>query len=262
MFWVIKILTTAMGETTSDFMNQRIGPVIAVPIMLIALGVTLKIQFRKPGYVAWSYWLVVVMVAVFGTTAADALHVVLGIPYLYSTSFYAVVLTAIFVAWYRSEKTLSIHSIYSRRREQFYWATVLATFALGTAAGDLTATPLHLGYLVSGLMFVGVFVVPAVGYWLLGLNEIFAFWFALHHHARPLGASFSDWLAVTGNRGRLDLGPGTVSLILTVLIAGLVGYLSIRQRGGGVEPAGTGSETTREYAHARLEPLLDFTPDS
>src|SRR5471032_1267865 len=227
LFWVIKVLTTAMGETTSDFLNQRIGPVIAVPIMLVALGAALKLQFRMPRYTAWSYWLVVVMVAVFGTTAADALHVVLGIPYLYSTTFYAVVLALILIGWYRSERTLSIHSIYTRRREQLYWATVLATFALGTAAGDLTATPLHLGYLVSGLMFGGVFLVPAVAYWLFGLNEIFAFWFA-YIVTRPLGASFSDWLAVTRNKGGLGLGPGTVSLGLTIVIVAFVGYLSVR----------------------------------
>jgi uncharacterized membrane-anchored protein len=199
------------------------------------------------------------MVAVFGTTAADALHVVLGIPYLYSTIFYAVVLTAIFVAWYRSEQTLSIHSIDSRRREQFYWATVLATFALGTAAGDLTATPLHLGFLDSGLMFLGVFVVPALAYWLFGLNEIFAFWSA-YIATRPLGASFSDWMAVPRNRGGLNLGPGPVSLILTVLIVAFVGYLSIKRRAAtGPMPETDGSPAEHAHGHsqATLEPALD-----
>jgi len=231
-----------------------------VPIMLIALYAALKIQFRQRRYVAWSYWLVVVMVAVFGTTAADALHVVLGIPYIYSTTFYAIVLTVIFVSWYRSKKTLSIHSIYSRRREQFYWATVLATFALGTAAGDLTATPLHLGFLVSGLMFLGVFVVPAVGYWLFGLNEIFAFWFA-YIITRPLGASFSDWMAVTGKRGGLNIGPGTVSLILGLLILAFVSYLSIRRNDDGNKLAPARKPRRGEHAHehsyATLEPVRD-----
>jgi uncharacterized membrane-anchored protein len=228
-FWIVKLLTTAMGESTSDFFNQRLGPAIAVPIMLVGLTASLKLQFRMDRYVAWSYWLVVVMVAVFGTTAADALHVVLHIPYLYSTIFYAVALALIFVMWSRSEKTLSIHSIYTRRREQFYWATVLATFALGTAAGDLTATPLHLGYLDSGLMFAAVIVIPALGYRLLGLNEIAAFWFA-YILTRPVGASFADWLAVSRSRGGLGLGTGLVSLGLTALIALFVGYLAITRR--------------------------------
>jgi uncharacterized membrane-anchored protein len=228
-FWITKILTTGMGETTSDFLNARLGPVIAVPIMLVALWLSLRIQFRRPHYEAWSYWLVVVMVAVFGTTAADALHVVLGIPYVISTSFYAVVLTVIFVWWYRSERTLSIHSITTRRREKFYWATVLATFALGTAAGDMTATPLHLGYLDSGLMFAVVFVLPAVGYWLFGLNEILAFWFA-YVATRPLGASFSDWIAVPHDKGGLALGPGPISLVLAFAIAAFVAFLSITRK--------------------------------
>jgi uncharacterized membrane-anchored protein len=256
LFWIVKVLTTAMGETTSDFLNQRIGPVIAVPIMLVALGAALKLQFKQPRYAAWSYWLVVVMVAVFGTTAADALHVVLGIPYLYSTTFYAIVLALILIGWYRSERTLSIHSIYTRRREQFYWATVLATFALGTAAGDLTATPLHLGYLVSGLMFAGVFLVPAVAYWLFGLNEILAFWFA-YIVTRPLGASFSDWLAVTRNKGGLGVGPGTVSLGLTVVIIAFVGYLSIRGTARRPHLRSPESAEPTSRPHATLEPVLD-----
>lgn len=225
LFWLAKILTTAMGETTSDFMNQRIGPVIAVPLMLIGLGVALRLQFRKKRYEAWSYWLVVVMVAVFGTSAADALHVVLGIPYVISTSFYLVVLAAVLISWYRSEGTLSIHSISTRRREQYYWATVLATFALGTAAGDMTATSFQLGYLTSVALFAAAIAVPAVAYWRFGLNPILGFW-AAYIITRPLGASFSDWAAVTHKRGGLNLGPGWVSLALTVLIIALTWYLA------------------------------------
>ena len=118
LFWVSKVVITAMGEATSDYMNQALGPAIAVPIMLIGLYVALKVQFRQDRYVAWTYWLVVVMIAVFGTSAADALHVGLGIPYEISTAFYMVVLAVIFITWYRSEKTLSIHSIHTRRRER------------------------------------------------------------------------------------------------------------------------------------------------
>jgi uncharacterized membrane-anchored protein len=224
-FWVVKLLSTGMGESTSDFLNQRLGPAIAVPIMLIALGFALRAQFKARRYVAWTYWLVVVMVAVFGTTAADALHVVLGIPYLISTIFYSIVLAVVFLAWYASERTLSIHSIYTPRREAFYWATVLATFALGTAAGDMTAMTLHLGYLSSGLLFIALIAVPAIGYWRFGLNSILAFWLA-YILTRPLGASFADWGAVARSAGGLGLGTGPVSLALAVAILGVVGYLS------------------------------------
>lgn len=226
LFWVVKVLTTAMGETTSDYLNQALGPAIAVPIMLIVLGVALRLQLKAPRYVAWTYWLLVVAVAVFGTSAADALHVVLGIPYLISTSFYVVVLAAILTAWYASERTLSIHSIYTPRREAFYWATVLATFALGTAAGDMTATTMHLGYLASGLMFAAWIAVPAVAYLRFGVNEVLTFWLA-YILTRPLGASFSDWLAVAPSNGGVGLTPGPVSVALTIAILALVGYLTV-----------------------------------
>jgi uncharacterized membrane-anchored protein len=225
-FWVTKILTTAMGEATSDFMNSALGPAIAVPLMLIGLVVALKLQFKRPGYNAWNYWLVVVMVAVFGTSAADALHVGFGIPYTVSTSFYLVVLTAVFIAWYRSEKTLSIHSIYTRRREKFYWWTVLATFALGTAGGDMTATSFHIGYLASGIMFASIIAVPAVAHRWFGLNSILAFWFA-YIITRPLGASFADWLDATRHLGGLNLGQGPVALAFAVVMVAFIAYLAV-----------------------------------
>ena len=132
-FWIIKLLTTAMGESTSDYLVHQLNPVIAVALAGIGLLVALVLQLAVRRYVAWIYWLAVVMVAVFGTMAADVLHIGLGIPYLVSTAFFAVALAVIFGVWYASEKTLSIHSIYTRRRELFYWATVITTFALGTA---------------------------------------------------------------------------------------------------------------------------------
>lgn len=226
LFWVTKILTTAMGEATSDFLNQSLGPAIGVPIMLAGLYVALKWQLGKDRYVAWPYWLVVVMVATFGTSAADALHVGLGIPYVMSTAFYAVVLAGVFTAWYRSERTLSIHSIYTARREKFYWATVLATFALGTAGGDLTATEWHLGFFASGLMFAVLIAIPALAWWRLGLNSIVAFWFA-YIVTRPLGASFADWLDASHHLSGLALGAGPVAIGATVLIVGFVAYLAI-----------------------------------
>jgi uncharacterized membrane-anchored protein len=216
-FWVTKVATTAMGESTSDWMNGFLGPAIAVPLMLALLIWALRRQFRAGRYDAWTYWAVVVMVAIFGTSAADALHVALGVPYLASSAFYATVLGVIFAAWYRVEGTLSIHSIYTPRREAFYWAAVLATFALGTAAGDMTATTLHLGFFGSIWLFAGLIAIPAVGYRSFGMNEVLAFWVA-YVLTRPLGASVADWLAVSGHRGGLGLGAGGVSLILAVSV--------------------------------------------
>ena len=154
-FWIIKILTTAMGEAFADFMALRYSPVLAGVVGTALFVVAMVLQFRARRYQAWIYWFAVAMVAVFGTLAADGMHIKLGVPYALSSAFFAVCLVVVFVAWYLTEGTLSIHSICTRRRELFYWATVLATFALGTAVGDLTATTLHLGFLASGLMFTG-----------------------------------------------------------------------------------------------------------
>jgi uncharacterized membrane-anchored protein len=251
-FWVTKILTTAMGEATSDFMNSALGPAIAVPLMLIGLVIALKQQFKTPSYNAWNYWLVVVMVAVFGTSAADALHVGFGIPYTVSSSFYLVVLAAVFIVWYRNEKTLSIHSIYTRRREQYYWATVLATFALGTAAGDMTATSFHIGYLASGIMFASIIALPAVAHRWFGLNSILAFWFA-YIITRPLGASFADWLDATRRLGGLNLGQGPVALAFAVVMVSFIAYL-----------AATRIDVKRDRAitaHPQPQPALDVELD-
>ncbi len=226
LFWIIKLLTTGMGETTSDYLAHQLDPMLAVALGGIGLAVALVLQFFVRRYVAWIYWLAVVMVAIFGTMAADVLHVGLGIPYLVSTTLFSVTLAVIFVAWYMSEKTLSIHSISTRRREMFYWATVMATFALGTAAGDMTATTLNLGYFSSGILFAALIAVPALGYWLFGLNEIIAFWFA-YIVTRPLGASFADWMGRPSNLSGLGLGTGQISLGLAILIVCFVGYLTI-----------------------------------
>jgi uncharacterized membrane-anchored protein len=176
MFWVIKLLSTAMGESTSDYLVNRIDPVVAVGLGGVCLVAALVIQLRARGYVPWIYWLAVVMVAITGTMAADVLHIQFGVPYAVSTPFFAAVLAVVFIAWHRTEGTLSIHSIDSPRREAFYWATVMSTFAMGTALGDLTATTLHLGYLVSAVLFAGLMVIPAAGYRFFGLNAILAFW--------------------------------------------------------------------------------------
>ena len=234
LFWVAKVLTTGMGETTSDFLAHRFSPYLAVVIGAVGFAAAMTLQARAPRYVAWTYWLAVAMVSVFGTMAADILHVAIGIPYLVSTVFYAMVVAGTLVAWQRSEGTLSIHSIVSPRRERFYWATVVATFALGTAAGDLTARTMHLGYLTSGVLFAAAMLIPSLAYRLRRMGGITAFWFA-YVLTRPLGASFADWVGVSHSRGGLAVGTGLVSVVLAVAIAAVVGYLTVsrprRRRG-------------------------------
>jgi uncharacterized membrane-anchored protein len=228
-FWIIKLLTTALGESTSDYLVFQIDPRIAVVIGGIGLAIALILQLTVRRYIAWIYWLAVIMVAVFGTMAADVVHIVLHVPYLISTVCFSVALAVVFVVWYASEKTLSIHSIYTRRRELFYWATVMTTFALGTATGDMTASTLHLGYFASGVLFAVLIAVPALGFWLFGLNEILAFWFA-YILTRPLGASFADWTGKAHSASGLALGDGPVSLVLVILIIGFVGYLTVTRK--------------------------------
>jgi uncharacterized membrane-anchored protein len=228
-FWIAKALTTGMGESTSDFLVHKLVPEFAVVLGGTGLVIALWLQFTASRYVAWRYWLAVAMVGVFGTMAADVLHVGLGVPYVATTVFYAVALAAVFRVWYLSERTLSIHSITSRRRELFYWAAVLATFALGTAAGDLTAVTFGLGYAASAVLFAAAIMVPAIGYWRMSMNSILAFW-AAYVLTRPLGASIADWLAVTHRRGGLDLGTGWVSLALAAAIAAIVAYLTVSLR--------------------------------
>ncbi len=225
-FWIIKVLTTAMGEVLSDFLVHTINPYIAVVIGAVGLGIALIIQFSSRSYQPWKYWLTASMVAVFGTMAADVLHVGLGVPYIVSTIFFAMVLAVLFVVWYKNEKTLSIHSIYTTRREVFYWMTVMATFALGTATGDMTAYSLGLGYLASGILFAVAIAVPALLYFKFKVNEVAAFW-AAYILTRPLGASFADWFGVPRSLGGLDFGRGWVSLVLSIAIVCLVAYISV-----------------------------------
>lgn len=228
-FWIVKLLTTGMGEVTSDYLVYHMNQFLAVTLGALGLAVALWIQFSVRRYVAWIYWLVAVMVSIFGTMAADATHIVLGVPYWASTLTFTIVLAIVFMLWYRSEKTLSIHSIYTARREVFYWLTVLVTFALGTATGDMTAMTLHLGYLNSGILFTILMLLPAIGFWLFRLNGIFAFWFA-YIMTRPVGASYADWMSVPKSLGGLAYGKAPVAVVLTIIIALLVGFLTITRR--------------------------------
>ena len=228
LFWVIKALSTAMGESTSDYLVHATAPVLAVALGFVAFMVALILQFRAGRYVAWTYWLAVVMVGTFGTMAADVLHVGLGVPYPVSSLLFAVVLASVFVAWSRIEHTLSIHSIDTPRRELFYWAAVVATFAMGTAVGDFTAYTLHLGYFPSALIFAVIISVPAVGFRWGRWNAVFAFWFA-YVITRPLGASIADGLGKPRTAKGLGLGSGPVALAFGALIALLVAYLSVSE---------------------------------
>jgi uncharacterized membrane-anchored protein len=225
-FWVIKALSTAMGESTSDYLVHRMNPELAVGLGFVGFVAALSLQFSMRRYVAWTYWLGVVMVGVFGTMAADVLHVGFGVPYAVSSALYGVVLLAVFVSWQRTEKTMSIHTVDTPRREAFYWASVVATFAMGTALGDLTAVTFHLGYLTSGLLFAGVIAVPAVGYRRFHWNAIFSFWFA-YVVTRPFGASFADWMGKPRSVGGLGWGDGTVAVALTIVIFCLVAFLAV-----------------------------------
>jgi uncharacterized membrane-anchored protein len=225
-FWVIKVLTTGMGETASDYLAHRFAPPVAVGFGAVAFLAALILQFSVRRYVAWIYWLAVIMVSVFGTMAADVLHVGLGVPYAVSTIFFTVALAAVFAVWYAREKTLSIHRIDTPRREFFYWATVLATFALGTAAGDLTASTFGWGYFASGVVFAVLIAVPAIAHRRLGLGAVPAFWIA-YVITRPLGASFADWMGVSHARGGLGIGTGPVTIGWLVAIVALVGYLVV-----------------------------------
>ena len=224
LFWVIKLLTTGMGEAMSDALGQKSVP-LAGAVGILGMTLALRLQLRQTEYRAGYYWFCVMMVAVFGTMVADGIRDGAGIGYQVTTPVFALITGAIFYRWYRSEGTLSIHSINTRRRERFYWAAVLATFALGTAAGDLTALAFNLGYWTSVLIFAGIIAIPALGWWRLGWNPILSFWLA-YIVTRPLGASFADGFSKPTNGG-LHVGDPLVSLIAFVIFVGLVAYLHI-----------------------------------
>jgi uncharacterized membrane-anchored protein len=228
-FWVIKALSTAMGESTSDYLVHAMPPVLAVGLGFIGFVIALALQFSVRRYLAWTYWFAVLMVGVFGTMAADVLHVGFGVPYTVSSTLYAIVLAVVFLSWQRTEKTLSIHSIDTPRREAFYWAAVVATFAMGTALGDLTAVTLHLGYFYSLVLYAALIIIPAIGYRWLRWNPILSFWLA-YVITRPLGASFADWVGKPVTVTGLGWGDGRVSVVLFLLIACLVAFLAVTRR--------------------------------
>ena len=225
VFWVVKILTTAGGEATSDYL-KTFGNFEGGGIEVLVIVVGLALQFETRRYRAFAYWSLAYAIAITGTGVSDFLHLDVHIPYAGTTLLWAVILAAIFWLWQRSEGTLSIHSITTQRREAYYWATVFATFALGTALGDFTATSLNLGYLDSGILFAVIILIPALARWRLGLNGIAAFWMS-YVITRPLGASFADYISKPKNISGIDFGDGHTAIVFAVAVFVLVSYLAI-----------------------------------
>ena len=238
-FWLIKILCTTVGETASDFLQSSVnlGLTLTTVITAIVLAVVLFLQFKSRKYVPWVYWLSVVLISVVGTQITDNLSDNLGVSLWITTAVFSVCLAITFAVWYAFEKTLSIHSVLTTRREAFYWLTILFTFALGTAAGDLMAEQLNLGYLVSVFIFAGLIVlITAVHFGLKALkhrhlspNAVLAFWLA-YILTRPLGASIGDYLSQAQSDGGLGLGTTVTSGIFLTAILGLVIYLSLTRK--------------------------------
>ncbi|HEY6796564.1 MAG TPA: hypothetical protein VI248_17960 [Kineosporiaceae bacterium] len=226
-FWIVKVLTTGTGEALSDYLASS-KLIVAAGVGLLGLVVGLALQLWASRYVPWIYWFTVTMVAVFGTMAADAVHQVLGIPYPVTSALYALTVAGALAVWWWSERTLDIHSITAGRRESFYWVTVVATFALGTAVGDLSAFTLGLGFLPSAVLYAVLIALPAVG-WRLGLNPVLAFWGA-YVLTRPLGASIADWLGKPADYSGVGLGDGPVAVLGLLAISGAVAYLHLRPR--------------------------------
>ncbi len=223
-----KILCTTVGETAADFLNVNLalGLTYTSLVMGFLLIVALVVQFRSKRYNPVIYWLAVVLISIFGTLLTDNLTDNLGVSLEATTLAFAVALALVFAAWHAVERTLSIHSIYTRRREAFYWLAILFTFALGTAAGDLVAESMDLGYLVAALIFGASIAIVAVAYWRFKLNSVLAFWIA-YILTRPLGASIGDYLSQPVDAGGLGLGTIITSGLFLVTILACVVYLDL-----------------------------------
>ncbi|GAA5512413.1 hypothetical protein Dcar01_01127 [Deinococcus carri] len=231
LFWIVKIFCTTIGETAADYLNMKlhIGLTGTTLIMSALLIAALVWQFRTRRYVPPVYWLAVMLISVVGTLITDNLTDNFGVGLWVSTGVFSAALIATFLVWYRSEGTLSIHSIFTPKREAFYWLTVLFTFALGTAAGDLIAEQLQLGYLPSALIFGSMITLVALAHRLFGVNGILTFWLA-YILTRPLGASIGDYLSQGRDVGGLGLGTTTTSLIFLVGSVAIVAYLTATRR--------------------------------
>jgi len=237
-FWIIKVMATTVGETAADFLNVNLnfgltGTSIVMGSLLTAF---LFMQMRARKYAPWLYWLVVVLISVVGTLVTDNLVDNFGVSLQTTTIAFGLALAATFIVWYLSERTLSIHSIFTTKRELFYWATILFTFALGTAAGDLAAEGLKFGYANSALMFGALIGAVSIAYYVFGANAVLTFWLA-YILTRPLGASFGDYLSQPVANGGLGLGTVGTSMIFLSTITCLVIYLTLSRRDTQKEPS-------------------------
>ena len=231
LFWIIKIMATTVGETAADFLSVdlKFGLVGTSCIMGALLLIFLFLQIRTRKYVPWVYWATVVLISIVGTLVTDNLVDNFGVTLEATTIAFSIALLAIFIAWYASEKTLSIHTIYTTRRELFYWAAILFTFALGTAAGDLAAEGLQLGYATSALMFGAMIAIVTIAYYFLNANAVAAFWIA-YILTRPFGASFGDLLSQPLDKGGLGLGTVGTSLAFLLVISAAICYLTFSRK--------------------------------
>jgi uncharacterized membrane-anchored protein len=230
-FWVIKVLCTTVGETAADFLNTNLhlgltGTTFVMGSLLIA---TLFFQFAVKRYVPGIYWLAVVLISVVGTLITDNLTDNFGVSLETTTIVFSIILVTVFVAWYASEKTLSVHTINTLRREVFYWLTILFTFALGTAAGDLAAEKLKLGYLLSAIIFGTLIAIVTIAHLRFKLNAVLAFWIA-YILTRPLGASLGDYLTQSHDDGGLGLGTVLTSVLFLTAILSIVVYLTVTRK--------------------------------
>jgi uncharacterized membrane-anchored protein len=231
-FWLIKLMAVTMGETAADYLGVNLGLGLTKTslIMSAVLIVALIAQFAQKRYVPWSYWLAVVLISIVGTLITDNMVDNFGITLITSTIIFTLALAATFALWYNSEKTLSIHSIYTNRREAFYWLAILFTFALGTAAGDLVAEQFAIGYLGTGILFAMIIASLAFGYYALGLDAILGFWLA-YIFTRPLGASFGDLLSQPHEYGGFGLGTIITSVMFLASIFAIVIYMTMSHEG-------------------------------
>ncbi|MBT2420794.1 hypothetical protein J7F01_06670 [Streptomyces sp. ISL-22] len=242
-FWVIKVLCTTVGETAADMLNEKLGlGLTGVSLLMsVLLAAALVWQFRTTAYRPGVYWLAVALISVVGTLISDNLTDNLGVPLELSSTVFALLLAVVFVVWYRRERTLSIHSIDSLGRESFYWLAVLFTFALGTAAGDLVAERMSLGYWVSALLFALAIAAVAVVHFALGFDAVWSFWIA-YVLTRPLGASVGDYLSQPTADGGLGLGTVVTSVLFLAVVLGLVVFLTVTRKDVTEPAAGDASE--------------------
>ncbi len=231
-FWLIKLMAVTMGETAADYLavNLGFGLTTTSLIMTVILIGALVLQFGQKRYVPWSYWLAVVLISIVGTLVTDNLVDNFGVSLITTTVFFTIALAATFAIWYASEKTLSIHAVFTTKREAFYWLAILFTFALGTAAGDMVAEAFGLGYLSTGILFGMIIASLTAGYFFLGLDPVLGFWLA-YIFTRPLGASFGDLLSQPAQYGGLGLGTIITSALFLAAIIAIVSYMTVTHEG-------------------------------